>query len=496
MGTGAARLHEEKRELPLCSRESLRVLDRCAQAMWIYSFGQERIVWANDPGQAFWNATRDEDDVRLRNVRPTSPGVIQRLENLRHRLFIEDRAEELWTLYPNGVPKSAMVSAALVRLEDRDLGLLFEVLPQATVAEPQGHAHHAELRAIEAVNHAPLMISMMTPAGSWLMHNPAGEALVRRLGHSNVPNFDNFLALFDDRAQAGELRDRALDTGKARGQLRIAGLLPRFHDVALRRIIDPVTGLPALMLSQMDITRSKVLERRLERALRKERAMSETQRHFLSLTSHEFRTPLAIIAGSVRRLRVAIGNQQTLADRLDVVAAAVARMQNAIDKTLWGGRIEAGKVPYHPGPVDLGEIARRAVALQQELHEDRAIMVDIAALPRITGDAQLIEQAIDNLLSNAIKFSPPAAPVEVRGVRTAQGLEISVQDHGVGVPGDDLPRLFSPFFRAGNARGVKGTGIGLMAVRHFMELHGGTVDLASHEGRGTCVTLRFPLPVA
>lgn len=489
---GVAMIREGRRETPACSRDGFQLLESCAQPMWVYSYGQERIVWANRPGLAFWDAG-SRGEVRQRDVSPASLGVAQRLENLRHRLADVDRLEERWTLYPNGIPKSVVISASLVGLDGPDLGLLCEIVPQDESHVSSGHAHQTQLRAIEAANHAPLMISLMTPTGGWLMHNPSAEALIRRLGHNNIPNMDNFAEIFAEPALASALREKAIETGAARAQLRVSGTLPRFHDVALRRIVDPVTGHIAIMLSQLDITRSKVLERRLERALANERAMSETQRNFLSLTSHEFLTPLAIIASSLRKLRAWSPQPKDIAQRLDTIGNAVGRMQNAIEKTLWGGRIDADSVPFHPVPVRIADLIAKAVEVQQELHPARAFALRVEPLPEIAGDPALIEQAVDNLLSNANKFSPADAAIEISAGLVGDVIEVAVRDRGMGVPDDDLPKIFSRFYRASNARGIKGTGIGLMAVRHFMDLHQGSVDLASRAGEGTRVTLRFPV---
>ena len=490
---GAAAVQQERQDIPFCPRKGFELLERCAQPVWVYSYGRQQIVWANRAGLAFWDAG-SRGEVRERDVSPLSVGVAQRLENLRHRLAQVEQVKELWTLYPNGVPKSAVIASSLVALEDDDLGLLCEIVPQAEGPTIADHVPQMELRAIEAVNHAPMMISLMTPTGGWLMHNPSAEALIRRLGHSNIPNIDNFASIFANPAQAVDLRDKAIQSGSARAQMRISGTLPRYHDVTLRRAVDPATGQMALILSQLDVTRSKALERRLERALHNERAMSETQRNFLSLTSHEFRTPLAIIASSVRKLRNGVHEAEAFSERLDIIGNAVARMQSAIDKTLWGGRIDAGKVPFHPVPLQLADVVSRAVAVQQELHPARMFEMRLGNLPGLEGDPGLIEQAVDNLLSNAIKFSPVEVPIAIAGSVDGDMVKLSVCDRGLGIPASDRPRLFSRFFRASNARGIKGTGIGLTAVRHFMELHGGTVELASREGRGTCVTLSFPVP--
>ena len=476
---------------PLCTADSLRLLERSHSAMWLYGCTQQRIVWANEGGLEIWQA-EDQHELRGRSVAPRSRGVAQRIANLRQSLATRARIEDSWTIYPHSVPRRVRLSVSLVRLETGEDGLLFEVLSAGNGIAPAGELHKMDVRAIEAINQASLMISLMTPVGSWLMHNPAAEALLRRMARPHLAEIDNFVTLFADPAAAEALRDRALAHGWARASLRLGSRIPRFHDVTLRRVQDPATGAPALMMSQLDVTRSKVLERKLAKALAAERAMSETQRHFLSLTSHEFRTPLAIIAGAVRRLRSLARSDPEAGERLETISAAVSRMQDGVEKTLWGCRIDAGCVEYSPATIELAPVIARAVAVQREMHPQRRIALDIGRLPPVTCDSTLVEQAIDNLLSNAIKYSPDGEPIELTATSDGRTVCVAVRDHGIGVPERDQARLFSRFYRASNAQGMKGTGIGLMVVRHVMDLHGGTVEFNSCEAVGSEVVVHFP----
>lgn len=477
---------------PRCSRDSLRLLDRCAHPMWIYGFDAQEIVWANPAGLAFWRA-RDVAALRQRDVSPKGPGTRQRLENLKHLLTATDMRQEQWTFYPQDEPVSLPVSLSLAQMDDAGLGLLVE-----------GRAHDhgetdwetlagVEQRTVEAVRQTSLMISMLSEHGFWLMHNPAAEGLMRRVGLHNVPNFDNFLAMFDDRALAKALREQAVTNGSARATLRVASRLPHIHDVTIRTITDPVTGHPSFIVSQQDVTRTFMLELRLQQALEKERQINETQRHFLSLTSHEFRTPLSIIAGSVRRVRRIAADDERVMERMDIIAQAVERMVGAIDKTLSGARIAEGKVPCTLVPTDLAPIITQAVAVQRQLHRDRRFSIDIQPLPPVMADAGIVEQILDNMLSNAIKYSPADKPVEIIAAVADGRVALSVTDHGIGIPAQEQQRIFDRFYRASNARGIKGTGIGLHAVRYFMALHHGTVHLESREGQGACITASFPL---
>lgn len=477
---------------PFCSHESLRILDRCAHPMWIYGFDAQEIVWANPAGLAFWR-TPDVAALRRRDVSPKGPGTRQRLDNLKHILSLQDMRQEQWTFYPQDEPVSLPVSLSLVHMDRFGLALM---------VEGRAHDHEetdwealagVEQRTIEAVRQTSLMISMMSENGAWLMHNPAAEGLMRRVGLHNIPNFDNFLAMFQDREQAASLRDTAAKNGSARGTLRIASSLPHIHDVTIRTITDPATGKPCFILSQQNVTRTFKLELRLQQALEKERQINEMQRHFMSLTSHEFRTPLSIISGSVRRIRRIAADDERVMERMDIITQAVDRMAGAIDKTLSGARIAEGKVPCTLVSTDLSPIITHAVSVQRHLHRDRQFCVTTDPLPMVMADAGIVEQVLDNMLSNAIKYSPAGQPISVAAAVVDGYVQVSVADRGIGIPEQEQQRIFDRFYRASNAKGMKGTGIGLHAVRYFMDLHHGTVALESREDVGTRVTASFPL---
>ena len=241
------------------------------------------------------------------------------------------------------------------------------------------------------------------------------------------------------------------------------------------------------------MTRAQRLERRLQKALVREKAMVETQRLFLSVTSHDFRTPLTIIDGAARRIGRMAGSDSAIAERADAIRVTARRMAHAVDRTLGWSSIAEGKVAFQPELLDIGPLLEKAVASQRAMHPDRAFVMELGDVPPLMLDAGLVERSLDNLLSNAVKYSPAGSSVDVRCVRRGKRVELSVSDHGIGVPEADMRRMFTRFFRAGNTRGTKGTGIGLNAVKFYMGLHGGKITLRSVEGVGSTFTLAFPV---
>lgn len=479
-------------DLPLCDDNALGLLAPLGQAIWVYDFDAHRIRWANAAGLAFWSADTLAE-MKARNLYPESSSFADRLEGLRRRLTDGATIIESYVLYPVGDPVNVTCRSTGVRFPDGAVGALVEAKPERADHEVSG----VELRAVEAVRRTPLMISMMSLTGSWLMHNPAATALMDRLDQRNMPQFDNFLPLFVDQVHADRLRLRAIEDGTARGILQLVGAGERIHEVNLRRLTDPVTGKLSLMLVQQDVTYAQKLERRLEHALERERAIVDTQRHFLSLTTHEFRTPLSVIDSTARRIEKLIGDgNPAVHAKAQTIRQAVKRMSDAVDKTLAAARIESGRFEYNPVQAPLTAALERAIETMNTLHPGRHIDVALDGLPSITIDELLVEQIFENLLSNALKYSPGNQPVEIVGSCRDGEVQVSVVDHGIGIPATDLPQLCTRFFRSANAKGFKGTGIGLHTVDFFMKLHGGKLSVESVEGKGSTMTLHFPLPEA
>jgi signal transduction histidine kinase len=251
-------------------------------------------------------------------------------------------------------------------------------------------------------------------------------------------------------------------------------------------------------LNQLNFSlEAQVKERthQLEAALETEKQTNALQRRFVSMVSHEFRTPLAIIDGQAQRLikrddRFTSDQRKT---SLEKVRSAVRRLTDLMESVLGSASLEAGSIAFAPAPMDLRALVRQACAAQQEISRGHQINLDIDALPEnYEGDPKLLFQVMSNILSNAVKYSPDADLVHVRGQTTDAGLEISVRDFGVGIPEDELPKISERFFRASTSSGIQGTGIGLNFVKSLIEMHGGAMEIASQSGEGSTFTVTLP----
>jgi two-component system, OmpR family, sensor kinase len=235
----------------------------------------------------------------------------------------------------------------------------------------------------------------------------------------------------------------------------------------------------------------------LQKKLDEEQQLTLLQRNFVSMVSHEFRTPLALIDGHAQRL-IAMQDRLTvleLAQRAGKVRGAVRRMTELIDSLIGSARmIDAQlELSYRPESMDLLPLVREACQVQRELTPDVAIVEAFeGASVQVQGDASLLSQLMDNLLSNAAKYSRASALIRVTIAREESTIAIAVEDNGIGIPVQEQSRVFQRYYRGSNTSDIVGSGVGLHIVQTIAELHNGTIELDSIEGKGSRFAVRLP----
>ena len=213
----------------------------------------------------------------------------------------------------------------------------------------------------------------------------------------------------------------------------------------------------------------------------------EMRSSLLSSVSHDLRTPLAVITGAASSLRDAPLTPAARAELLDTLVEEARRLERVLTNLLGMTRLETGIEPAREW-VPAEELVGGALTRLEDALQDRAVKVELGPLLSLRVDPVLFEQALVNLIENAVKHGAP--PIEVRGERRGDVVELDISDHGAGISPDDAPRVFEKFFRASAAPGV---GLGLAVVRGIVEAHGGTISLApSTDGR---TVFRIVLPV-
>lgn len=235
----------------------------------------------------------------------------------------------------------------------------------------------------------------------------------------------------------------------------------------------------------------------LEERLAAEQRLTLLQRNFVSMVSHEFRSPLALIDGHAQRL-VSMRDRLTadeVGERSRKVRSAVRHMRQLIDNLIGSARLTDGRIhlQYRPTRVDLAALVREVCDTQRELTPDAAIFdrVEPPSL-QVDGDAGLLSQLFGNLLSNAAKYSPPGAAIQVTAERSGAQILIAIEDHGIGIPGRDRQRIFERYFRGSNTSGIVGSGVGLSLVKTIVDLHGGMIEFDSREGEGSRFMVQLP----
>lgn len=264
---------------------------------------------------------------------------------------------------------------------------------------------------------------------------------------------------------------------------------------------DPVTTSDgrtiAAAVSLINISQHKRAEEALRLAFRKERELGELKSRFVSMASHEFRTPLAAIyalSETLSAYRKKMTDDQ-IDIRLEHIRGQVNRLKEIVDDVLQLTKLQARRYEIKPTPLNLDALCREIIEefagrsdIKHQLH-----YAGQKNIPDLNLDQKLIRQLIGNLLTNAIKYSPEKSTVSVELNRTEDTVVLRVKDEGIGIPETDVNRLFTPFHRAANVGSISGTGLGLTIVKEAVDLHGGSIAVETQVDQGTTFIVTFPI---
>jgi PAS domain S-box-containing protein len=237
------------------------------------------------------------------------------------------------------------------------------------------------------------------------------------------------------------------------------------------------------------------------RHYREAREADRLKDEFLAVLSHELRTPLNAIVGYSRLLRDGILSGEKASRGLETLERNASALTQIVEDILDVSRIVSGKIRLDVQPVELPLVVHNAVATVRPAADAKGVRLQTIVDPRVghvSGDPDRLQQVVWNLLSNAVKFTPGTGRVEIRVQRADPHVEIEVSDTGLGIRPDFLPHVFERFRQAdaGTTRKTGGLGLGLSIVRHIVEMHGGSVQVASEgEGKGSTFRVRLPLMV-
>jgi PAS domain S-box-containing protein len=246
----------------------------------------------------------------------------------------------------------------------------------------------------------------------------------------------------------------------------------------------------------VDISKRRVAEVELLESLAREKEASELKSRFVSMTSHEFRTPLAAILSSIE-LIADYGERlpgEEKAELVGVIKSSVKRMGQMLEDILVIGRADAGRLEFNPEPVDLKSLCER-IAQEARKTTQTAHEVELQCTLKKKHyllDERLLRHVLHNLLINAIKYSPQSGRVGLRVMAGEASMKFIVEDQGIGIPLEDQAGLFTSFHRGANVGGIAGTGLGLAIVKKAVDLHGGSIRVESAVGKGSQFTVILP----
>jgi two-component system phosphate regulon sensor histidine kinase PhoR len=291
---------------------------------------------------------------------------------------------------------------------------------------------------------------------------------------SAIARHHHLIDLWHLSRERGEEQIEALETNLPHG---------RFLQVIITPLPDRLA--PGYLVILQNLTRIRRLE--------------TIRRDFISNISHELRTPLASLRAIAETLQDGAIDDPPVARRfLRHIASEVNAMSQLINELLELSRIESGKVPLEKHPTPVSELIIPPTERLLPQAERSGLTVDISIpedLPLVYVDAERIQLVITNLVHNALKFTPVGGNVTVRGALRDDGVHITVEDTGIGIPQEEQSRIFERFYKADRARSGRGTGLGLAIAKHIIQAHGGRIWVESEPNVGSAFTFTLPLSV-
>lgn len=233
----------------------------------------------------------------------------------------------------------------------------------------------------------------------------------------------------------------------------------------------------------------------LHKALKKEKELNELKSRFVSMASHEFRTPLTTMMSSLSLIKKYAEFQDISSQNKHVnkIKNSIVNLTDILNDFLSVSKLEDGKIENRPEDLDLNRFIEEVVAEMENMAtENQQITYHHSGNNQVFIDSKFLKNILFNLISNAIKFSPENGKIEVKSSVSPSSAVISVSDDGIGISKEDQEHLFERFYRGQNATYIQGTGLGLSIVAKYIELMQGSIDVESTENKGTTVIITIP----
>ncbi|MGQ4646655.1 PAS domain S-box protein [Lyngbya aestuarii] len=373
----------------------------------------------------------------------------------------------------------------------------------------------SEQRYRSVVESVKEVIFQTDTKGLWTFLNPAWTEITGfTISESMGKKFFDYIHV-EDRQECLELFQQFIEGQKRdwRREIRFLTKEGNFHWIdALVRIVFNTDGTIFGMSGTLyDITERKQVEEKLRKALEQEKELNELKSRFVSMTSHEFRTPLTSILGSTELLRYYshTWSEDKKIVHFNRIQTNVQHMTQMLNDILLLGKAEAGKLSLQSTPLDIVQFCSSLVeefqlgtgSGHEIIFSHQGKCLNSNSLVAITEnfpvfaylDEKLLRHIFGNLLSNAIKYSSLGSTINFEITAHEGEAIVRIQDEGIGIPSEEQQHLFESFYRAKNVGKLPGTGLGLAIVKKSVDLHGGRISVSSQVGVGTTFTVYLPL---
>lgn len=270
-----------------------------------------------------------------------------------------------------------------------------------------------------------------------------------------------------------------------------------WNELKISPIYDPSGQLKYFVGIQSDVTQRKQLRETLEQTLEQEQHLNAFRSQIISLITHEFRTPLAIVQNSVEVL-TKFADTVTEADRskfIELANSSFSRLQRLVEDIAFVHDLHTHEFPYYLPRVNVAQLCRLE-AITTNLTTNYSHQIDIKILDEyaiVQADAELLRRSLKNLLTNAVNYSPPGSKIEIELKRQNSHLHLNIRDHGHGIASHEQTHIFEEFYRGENAISVSGAGLGLSIAKRCIERCGGQITFDSDPGIGSRFSVILPV---